>query len=58
MAQEWQVAFGADDLIGEGPAWEAGRASLLWTDIAGQRIHRLDPATGEAWTRSTCSTAC
>lgn len=51
MAQEWQLAADAGDLIGEGPAWESARASLLWTDIAGQRIHRLDPASGAVWTR-------
>ena len=51
MAQEWQLAVDAGDLIGEGPAWQAARASLLWTDIAGRRIHRLDPASGEVWTR-------
>ena len=28
------------------------RESLLWTDIAGRRIHRLDPASGEVWTRA------
>ena len=51
MTQQWQVAVEAGDLIGEGPAWEVTRASLLWTDIAGQRIHRLDPAAGVTWTR-------
>lgn len=51
MTQEWRLAVDGDDLIGEGPSWEAARASLLWTDIAGRRIHRLDPASGEVWTR-------
>jgi sugar lactone lactonase YvrE len=51
MTQEWQLAADAGDLIGEGPAWESARASLLWTDIAGRRIHRLEPASGEVWTR-------
>jgi sugar lactone lactonase YvrE len=51
MTQEWRLAVDGGDLIGEGPAWEAARASLLWTDIAGRRIHRLDPASGEVWTR-------
>ncbi len=51
MVTGWEIAVEAADLIGEGPAWEASRASLLWTDIAGRRIHRLDPASGEVWTR-------
>lgn len=51
MAAEWQVAVDAGDDIGEGPIWEPARASLLWTDIVGQRIHRLDPASGDVWTR-------
>ena len=52
MVTEWTVAVDAADLIGEGPAWEGARQSLLWTDIAGRRIHRLDPATGATWIRS------
>lgn len=51
MAARWEVAVEAKDLIGEGPSWDRAQASLLWTDIAGQRIHRLDPATGGTWTR-------
>jgi sugar lactone lactonase YvrE len=51
MAQEWQLAVEAGDLIGEGPAWDAERDSLLWTDIAGRRIHRLDPSSASVWTR-------
>jgi sugar lactone lactonase YvrE len=48
----WQVAVESGDLIGEGPVWDGSQASLLWTDITGRRIHRLDPATGRVWTRS------
>lgn len=31
--------------LGEGPVWDAGRASLWWTDIDGRAIWRFDPAT-------------
>ena len=51
MADQWRIAHAADDLIGEGPCWHGASGSLLWTDIAGSRIHRLHPATGEVWTR-------
>ncbi len=51
MGREWTLAVDAADLIGEGPAWDVSRRSLLWTDIAGRRIHRLDPASGTVWTR-------
>jgi len=50
--RDWELAVDAHDVIGEGPAWDAAGGSLLWVDIAGQRVHRLDPATGETWTRT------
>lgn len=52
MDRVWEVAVAAKDLIGEGPTWVAARDALLWTDIAGRRIHRLEPATGQVWTRA------
>ncbi len=51
MEREWTLAAELGDLIGEGPAWDAAGQSLLWTDIAGRRIHRLSVVTGDAWTR-------
>lgn len=32
--------------LGEGPVWEADRGTLRFTDIAGKRLHRLDPGSG------------
>ncbi|WP_159982542.1 MULTISPECIES: SMP-30/gluconolactonase/LRE family protein [unclassified Novosphingobium] len=39
------------DMLGEGLFWSAADSALLWTDIIGQRINRLYPATGrvESW---------
>lgn len=31
--------------LGEGPVWDADRASLWWTDIDGRAIWRFEPAT-------------
>ncbi|KAM9700069.1 vacuolar protein sorting-associated protein 16 homolog isoform 2-T3 [Menidia menidia] len=39
------VAAGA--LIGEGPVWEESEQTLLFVDIAGQKIHRWSPATNQ-----------
>lgn len=35
-------------ILGEGPVWVARERALYWLDIAGCRIHRLDPANGNA----------
>lgn len=32
---------------GEGPLWDRDTARLWWVDIAGERVHRFDPQTGE-----------
>jgi sugar lactone lactonase YvrE len=52
MSREWELAVEAHDLIGEGPAWDLADGSLLWTDIGGRRIHRLDKTHGTVWTRA------
>lgn len=35
-------------LVGEGPVWIGAECVLLWIDIKGQRVFRLDPSTGAA----------
>lgn len=42
-----RIALNAGDIIGESIVWDDERNVLLWVDIAGCRIHRLDPATGK-----------
>lgn len=39
------------DVVGESLVWDDARACLVWVDIIGRRIHRLDPQTGahETW---------
>jgi sugar lactone lactonase YvrE len=34
------------DLLGEGLLWSARQQALFWVDIIGQRINRLDLASG------------
>lgn len=51
-AAQWELAVDAHDQIGEGPSWDVGDQSLLWVDIAGQRVWRLDPAGGSTWQRT------
>ena len=33
--------------LGEGPVWLAAERALLFVDIKGRRIHRLDEVSGE-----------
>ena len=39
------------DTVGESLVWDERTAHLVWVDIVGRRIHRLDPASGahERW---------
>jgi sugar lactone lactonase YvrE len=51
-AAPWELVVDAHDQIGEGPSWDVGDHSLLWVDIAGQKVWRLDPADGSTWQRA------
>jgi sugar lactone lactonase YvrE len=42
-----KLVLDARDIIGESLVWDDLRNVLLWVDIAGRRIHRLDPASGK-----------
>jgi sugar lactone lactonase YvrE len=49
--REWELVVDAHNVIGEGPAWEVATDTLLWVDISGRLVQRLDPASGEVWSR-------
>jgi sugar lactone lactonase YvrE len=36
----------AADAVGESPVWDAAERALYWVDIAGRRLHRLEPESG------------
>jgi sugar lactone lactonase YvrE len=40
------VALDAKAILGECPRWHAGEGRLYWVDIAQNRLHRFDPASG------------
>lgn len=48
---EASLTFDARDVVGESLVWDDRRSRLVWVDIIGRRIHRLDPLTGahESW---------
>ncbi|CDX62062.1 SMP-30/Gluconolaconase/LRE domain protein [Mesorhizobium plurifarium] len=45
------LIFDARDVVGERLVWDDRRGRLVWVDIIGRRIHRLNPSTGahESW---------
>ena len=46
-----EMMLNCADVVGESVIWDERRACLLWVDIVGRRIHRLDVATmaHEVW---------
>ncbi|MEO5757714.1 MAG: SMP-30/gluconolactonase/LRE family protein [Mesorhizobium sp.] len=48
---EATLIFDARDVVGESLVWDDRRRRLVWVDIIGRRIHRLDPRTSihESW---------
>jgi sugar lactone lactonase YvrE len=41
-----RVAVGAPSLLGESPMWHPREQRLYWCDIAGKRLNRFEPKTG------------
>lgn len=41
------LLFDTRDVVGESLVWDDRRGRLVWVDIIGRRIHRLDPLTRE-----------
>lgn len=44
--QDIDVLYHAQDVVGEGPLWDATGACLWWVDIVGRAIRRLQLSTG------------
>ncbi len=47
LAMRIEIAVDAQNGVGEGPFWDEIEGLLWWVDIAGKRLHRWRPATGE-----------
>jgi sugar lactone lactonase YvrE len=48
MTDNIRLAVAAQDILGEGPVWDARAGRLYWVDIKGGRLRWLNPASGEA----------
>ena len=51
---ETELVLDARNIVGESLIWDDRRGRLVWVDIIGRRIHRLDPLTldHETWDTS------
>lgn len=51
MKSEVDVAFAAENVVGESAVWDGRQNKLCWVDIVGKSIHRLCPSSGkhEKW---------
>lgn len=49
---EWSVAVDCHNVLGEGPWWDARTGTLLWVDVHGRLVQRLDPSSGRTVARS------
>lgn len=46
MSERVECVLRAADGVGESPVWSAEDRALLWVDITGRRVHRLEVETG------------
>jgi sugar lactone lactonase YvrE len=54
-----ELVFDAQNIVGESLVWDDRRQRLVWVDIIGRTIHRLDPETRahESWEMSDLVTS-
>lgn len=47
MTEEFTVVHAEPMLVGECPLWHPAERNIYWVDIAGYKVHRIHPLTGE-----------
>ena len=47
MNEEFNVVHADPMLVGECPLWHPAERNIYWVDIAGYKVHRIHPLTGE-----------
>lgn len=47
MTEEFTVVHAEPMLVGECPLWHPAERNIYWVDIAGYKVHRVHPLTGE-----------